>query len=236
MPSPFFPITLLKSAAATPPPPAEAAPKTAAEPPPILDPDLLRLDPNAPAVEKSQQPPKPPEKAQEKPPEKPAEKVPEKAAAKPVKAPDAKAQETRPQEAKPRPPRPDQPKPQQSAKLDLSMPPATMASPSFSGRGGAGLERPAGITRSGENDAFARGVIKALQLTMPQLRDTLGRVTVRIVLNMNGNLVSTQVIRTSNVPGLDQSVVFATKQSSFPFPPRNAVPDDLVFNVTYIYY
>ncbi len=70
---------------------------------------------------------------------------------------------------------------------------------------------------------------------MPQLRNTFGRVTVRIELNMQGNLVRTTVLRPSNIAGLDQSVVFATKQSSFPFPPHNAVPADLIFFVTYIY-
>jgi protein TonB len=124
------------------------------------------------------------------------------------------------------------PQPKKTAKLDLS-PPAVFRSPV--GGGGAGVQRPAGITRSGENDAFARGVIRALQQTMPQLRDTFGRVTVRITLNMQGNLVSTRVLKPSDVAGLDQSVVFATQQSSFPFPPHNAKPVDLVFIVTYIY-
>ena len=97
------------------------------------------------------------------------------------------------------------------------------------------MQRPAGITRSGANDDFARGVIRALQTTMPQLRNTFGRVTVRIELDLKGNLVRTTVLRPSNIDGLDQSVVFATKQSSFPFPPNKAVPADLVFFVTYIY-
>ena len=116
--------------------------------------------------------------------------------------------------------------------MDLT-PPAIFQAPV--GGGGAGVQRPAGITRSGENDDFARGVIRALQSTMPQLRNTFGRVTVRVELNMNGNLVRTTVLKPSNIAGLDQSVVFATQQSSFPFPPRNAVPADLVFFVTYIY-
>ena len=116
--------------------------------------------------------------------------------------------------------------------MDLT-PPAIFQAPV--GGGGAGVQRPAGITRSGENDDFARGVIRALQSTMPQLRNTFGRVTVRVELNMNGNLVRTTVLKPSNIAGLDQSVVFATQQSSFPFPPRKAVPADLVFFVTYIY-
>jgi TonB family protein len=137
----------------------------------------------------------------------------------------------KPAEAKPKPPA-KKPAPTETAKLDLT-PPAIFQAPV--GGGGAGVQRPAGITRSGENDDFARGVIRALQTTMPQLRNTFGRVTVRVELNMNGNLVRTTVLKPSQVAGLDQSVVFATQQSSFPFPPRNAVPADLVFFVTYIY-
>jgi TonB family protein len=123
--------------------------------------------------------------------------------------------------------------PTRTARLDTT-PPMTFTAP-FGGGGGAGVERPAGATRSGENDAFARGVISALRQTMPQLRDALGRVSVRIILDKDGSLVRTEVIRPSGVPGLDQSVVFSTKQSSFPFPPRNATAADLVFLVTYIY-
>lgn len=140
----------------------------------------------------------------------------------------------KPAEAQPSPkPAPAKTKETKTAKLDLAMPPAMQAA--IPGSRGAGLERPAGITRSGENDMFARGVIRALQQTMPQLRDTRGRVKVRITLDKNGNLVSTQVLMPSNVAGLDQSVVFATRQTSFPLPPYKAVPADLIFVVTYIY-
>jgi hypothetical protein len=130
------------------------------------------------------------------------------------------------------PQRTEKAKPQRdrTAMLDLSPPTA------FSGRGGGmGQQRPPGITRSGENDAFARGVINALQKTMPQLSNTFGRTTVRITFDMEGRLVSTEVVVPSNVPNLDRYVVFATKQTSYPFPPRNAKPVDLVFLITYIY-
>ena len=70
---------------------------------------------------------------------------------------------------------------------------------------------------------------------MPQLRDTQGRVTVRIILNENGNVQSVQVVRPSTAASLDQSVVFATKQTSYPFPPPNSNLADRTFLVTYIY-
>jgi TonB family protein len=128
-----------------------------------------------------------------------------------------------------------QPQQKKVAKLDLS-PPASALNQPFTGSGrSAGFERPPGITRSGANDAFARAVISALQQTMPQLRETLGRVTVRIILNQNGNVVEVQVVRPSNIGGLDQSVMFAVKQTSFPFPPPNSNDADRTFLVTYIY-
>jgi TonB family protein len=149
------------------------------------------------------------------------------------KAPAATKQEAKPQESRPAQPKQN---PLLTTKLDLSLPPSAFVRQTFtSGNGGAGLERPAGITRSGENDDFAKGVIRALQRTMPQLTDVRGNVTVRITLDARGNLASTVVTRPSSVAGLDQSVVFATKQSSFPIPPKNHVQADLVFLVTYLY-
>jgi TonB family protein len=214
-----------------PPPPSEVSPATEPVPlaaaPPVPE---TGLEP-APKPQVNPDPPKPPPpqpiQQAAKPVEKPA--TPEKPVAaekpaRPAKLPDAKPAEAKPQAS---------PAPARTAKLDISPPPTIFTAPA--GGGGAGLERPAGATRSGENDNFARGVIRALQITMPQLRDTFGRVTVRITLDRNGNHVSTQVLRPSSVAGLDQSVVFATRQASFPLPPRNAVADDLIFFVTYIY-
>ncbi len=206
-------------AAATPPPPEPAPkPEAAPEPAPSLRDSVLPAPP--PEEDKSAKPAEPSTDKHE-PTETPEQKKP---------APDSA------HKAKPKPPdakaAPAKPKKTQTAKLDLSMPKAFQAPP---GSRGAGFERPAGITRSGENDDFARRVIRALQGTMPQLRETRGRVRVRITLNRNGNLVSTRVEMPSNVPGLDQSVVFATRQTSFPLPPYNANDADLVFIVTYIY-
>lgn len=154
------------------------------------------------------------------------------ATAKPQKK-DAAAQPKK-AEAAPKP----QPQPQQKrvAKLDLSPPAPSLTAPSGGGGRRAGMERPAGITRSGANDDFARGVIRALQGTMPQLREVLGRVTVRITLTENGNVSDVQVLRTANNATIDQSVVFAAKQTSYPFPPPNSNLADRTFMVTYIYH
>jgi protein TonB len=99
----------------------------------------------------------------------------------------------------------------------------------------AGIERPAGITRSGANDDFARGVIRALRQTMPQM-SVLGRVTVRILINMNGNIESVEVVNRSDNSDLNRAVVFSTKQASFPFPPNGATIADRTFTITYIYH
>jgi protein TonB len=99
----------------------------------------------------------------------------------------------------------------------------------------AAVMRPPNVTRSGENDEFGRGVIRALRRTMPEARDTLGRVTVRFLLSETGNLIQLQLVRSSGDPILDQNVVFAARQSSFPIPPAGATLADRTFLVTYIY-
>ncbi len=210
----------------TPPPqpPAEAAPK------PV--PEATPPTPQTPPTTQTQQPQ--PEPTPEVPP------VDEALTLKPIedliasterKSQPQPAETPKPQQQQ-QPAKQAQPERKRQAALDLS-PPANFT---FSGGGGAAdMARPAGVTRSGENDAFARGVISALRRTMPQLMDTRGRVTVRITLGKDGDLVSTQIINPSNVAGLDRSVVFATRQTSYPFPPRDARPVDLVFLITYIY-
>lgn len=115
--------------------------------------------------------------------------------------------------------------------LRLTMPDMPVAA---AGRSAA-VGRPPGITRSGENDDFGRGVVRALRQTMPPPRGQTGRVTIRLLLTMRGNIDQVSVIKSSGDPALDQSVLFASQQSSFPFPPRNATARDRTFLVTYIY-
>jgi TonB family protein len=107
--------------------------------------------------------------------------------------------------------------------------------PSFGGGGAAGLQRPPGITRSGLNDAFARAVIKALQQTMPQLTEVLGRVTIRIFLTESGNVSEVRLLSGAKNSSLNQSVVFAARQTSYPIPPAGSNRADRTFMVTYIY-
>jgi protein TonB len=123
---------------------------------------------------------------------------------------------------------------QQTAKLDLTPPSPLFSAPGGGGRA-ASFQRPAGITRSGLNDAFARGVIRALQQTMPQLRETRGRVTVRIFLDENGNVKEVAIVAPSPISNLNQSVVFAARQTSYPIPPGNSNIADRTFLITYIY-
>lgn len=131
--------------------------------------------------------------------------------------------------------KPKSSKRQRQAALDLSAPAARFDALPGGGAGTAAFQRPPGITRSGLNEDFARRVIMALQATMPQLTNTRGRVTVRIFLTTNGNIESVRVIKQSNVSGLDQSVVFATKQTNYPIPPVGSNTADRTFLVTYIY-
>jgi len=57
-----------------------------------------------------------------------------------------------------------------------------------------------GWLRSGENDEFGRGVIRALRQTMPSPNGQLGRVTVKLLLSNTGNLAEVQLVRSAGVP------------------------------------
>jgi periplasmic protein TonB len=124
-----------------------------------------------------------------------------------------------------------EPKQQQKLSLQFDMPPMAFTP----GTRGAAVTRPAGITRSGENDEFGRGVIRALRKTMPA-SSVLGRVTVRFLVSQTGNLAEVRLISGGGDPILSQNVVFAVKQSSFPFPPAGATEVDRTFQVTYVYH
>lgn len=220
-----------------PQPPEPKPPEPAPEPPPP-EPKPPEPKPPEPAPQPEPSPePKPEAKQQNA--ELPAlQDLPALFPEKPDKPDKAEKPEKPKQAEKPAPTKPktQPPKKQRSSKLDLSMPSRSFsAAPGMPGGGSAAFARPPGITRSGANDDFARGVIRALQETMPQLRNTLGRVTVRIFLNENGNLASVQLLRGSKNSTLDQSVIFATKQTSYPLPPGNSNVADRTFVITYIY-
>lgn len=120
---------------------------------------------------------------------------------------------------------------QPSPPLQLSMPDM----PIMPGGRSASFARPAGVTRSGENDEFGRGVIRALRQTFPTAGAVPGRVTVRLLLSEKGNLVEVRLVSSAGNPVLDQNVVFAVKQSNFPIPPAGSTLVDRTFLVTYIY-
>ncbi len=129
-----------------------------------------------------------------------------------------------------------QPKTAKSKQLDLSVP------WNLAMQGAAGMDatassatRPAGITRSGENDRFGRDVIRALKKTMPPSYGTRGRVTVRIVLNQRGNIEELRLVQSAGNHDLDGDVLFSAREAVYPFPPKHSSPADRTFLVTYVY-
>lgn len=130
---------------------------------------------------------------------------------------------------------PEKPQEKRTARLDLSPPKSAPNAPSGGGGGSAGFERPPNITRSGENDAFGRRVIAALQKSMPPHSGIYGRLTVRIVLKQDGNVAEVKVIKTSAISVLDDVVLFAARQTPYPFPAPNSKDVDRIFFVTYNY-
>jgi TonB family protein len=198
--------------AAQPPPPEappaeKEAPKLTAEAIPALEDAAQAETPETP-------------KEAEKPPEpaKPAE----------TKQPEAKQPPKKQQEAK----QPAKKRTQTSA-LDLSVPYEDGGGAPDAG-GQSAVQRPPGITKSGENDEFARNVIRALQRSMPRER-ARGRVTVRIVLNENGSRADVKLLTSGGDSDLDFNVMFAARQTAYPFPPKGSTLVDRTFTVTYIY-
>lgn len=241
------------------PPAGAPSPPPAAPPQPKSEP---QVQPEAPAppvpketVEPQPKEPPPPNVAAEKVPEKPKEEadlpnfesvlqdlatspLPAEPAkpevTKPEKQETAEKQETKPEQAEPaekqKSPPPAKKKAEQQARLEPSPQDFQNAPPGRS----AAASRPPGITRSGENDDFGRAVVRALRQTMPPPRGIFGRVTVRLILSENGDLAEVRVLDASGT-SLDQSVVFATKQTYFPLPPYKATVADRTFLITYVY-
>jgi protein TonB len=239
-------VALPPAGAPSPPPAVQPQPEPQPQPTPEPQPQPETAAQPAPPVAKSEPPPKETPQKQEQAalpdfqsalpdlatmpqPTEPAEKTPP-APEKPQET--KQKQEQQPEAAKPAekqtPPAKKKPAPQ--AKLDPSPQDFQNAPPGRS----AAASRPPGITRSGENDEFGRAVIRALRQTMPPPRGIFGRVTVRLLLTPNGDLAEVQLLAPSGT-SLDQSVVFATKQTYFPLPPYNATVADRTFLITYVY-
>lgn len=241
------------------PPQTAALPEQQPQPPepPIEQPVEQPVEPQAQPEPPAEATPTPPTPETAQPAETPpAEKEASLAAAETLpaldEAPTADAPEQPPkqEEAKPEPPKPEAPKVEakkpakkeakqppkkrtQTSALDLSVPYASEGSSSDEGSSSA-VQRPPGITRSGENDEFARNVIRALQKTMPRER-ARGRVTVRIVLTENGSRADVKLLKSGGDPDLDFNVMFAARQTAYPFPPAKSTVIDRTFTVTYIY-
>jgi protein TonB len=120
--------------------------------------------------------------------------------------------------------------------VDLSVPYNLAMQGSSGDEGGASsASRPPGITRSGENDRFGRDVIRALKKTMPPSYGTRTRITIRIILDGNGNVGQLTLVNSGGKNDLDQDILFSARQAAYPFPPKNASVADRTFLVTYVY-
>lgn len=148
--------------------------------------------------------------------------------------PDAKSEKPK---SPPKPDAKERPKsePKKVARAEPSRPLDTRIDPSSLTGRSASFVRPPGITRSGLNDQFARNVIRALQQTMPRLDGALGRATIRILLDTNGNIANVELVVPGKDPIISQSVAFAARQTSFPIPPGGSTVADRTFLITYIY-
>jgi len=215
---------------------AQAAEQAAAVPPPVPAPEA--------ATEKADPAPQPAEKPSETPPEKLAATAPLPeltdmadlfALSDPKVQP--KPAETATHEHRDQPSaQPKKSKPVQTSKLDLSVPDTMLSAGATASGLSASSTRPPNITRSSQNDVFGRAVIAALRATMPPPDWPPNRVTIRILLNEQGNAIDVSVIRHSDDATFDQAVRFSALQANFPIPPGGSTTDDRIFIVTYIYH
>jgi len=212
----------------TPPPQPQSAPAQETPPP---RPEMKQQAEKTPAEQKAEQP------AETKPADQPASVLPVEKE-KPQPAP---PQEDRVKESEQQKKAETEPKPKVELKppeqLDLSLPfSMTMKATPYEevGRSSA-VNRPSGITRSGENDEFGRGVIRALKKTMPPANGTKGRVTIKLILDERGNVSTVKLVQGAGIRDLDDGVMFSAQQASFPFPPKGATVADRTFLITYVY-
>ena len=70
---------------------------------------------------------------------------------------------------------------------------------------------------------------------MPIPDGTIARVTIRIILSETGNVVESLLVGAGKDPVLEQRVLFAARQASYPIPPTGSTLADRTFRVTYIY-
>ena len=128
-----------------------------------------------------------------------------------------------------------EPRRQKSAGLDLSIPLGVLQRQGSAAGRSTSANRPPDITRSLENDEFGRGVNAAMRRTMPIPDGTIARVTIRIILSETGNVVESLLVGAGKDPVLEQRVLFAARQASYPIPPTGSTLADRTFRVTYIY-
>ena len=216
-----------------PPEPKAEAPKPETPPPEVAKPESKSTEAAKPTLQdfESELPdlatvPMPSDKAEEAPPPKPAPDAAQEA--KPKQEPKPK------EEAKPKDEKRPEPAKKKTAALDVRPPSEKELANAPPGRSAAAT-RPPGITRSGENDEFGRAVVLALRGTMPPPRGVFGSVVVRLILNENGDLQNVTVLQPSGRGTLDESVVFATKQTYFPLPPYKSTLADRTFTIRYVY-
>lgn len=218
---------------------AQSAPPAASPPQPEAAPAPQTPPPQPEAKEPAEQ--APPQREAEKPAEsaadEPASVLPaEKQKLQPVPPQEARAQESTPQkEAEAEPTPKMELKPPQE--LDLSLPKEMSMATPFDDFGSASsaVGRPPGITRSGANDEFGRGVIRALKKTMPPATGTKGRATIKLILDERGNVATLKLVQSAGIRDLDDGVMFSAQQASFPFPPKGSSVADRTFLITYVY-
>lgn len=92
--------------------------------------------------------------------------------------------------------------------------------------------RPAGITRSSENDDFGRQVLIALTKALPRFPKTV-KVGVSVQLSKTGAIEGLKLVRSSGNKDNDEALMTAVPKTAFPTPPSDSTELDRSFSVFY---
>ena len=83
--------------------------------------------------------------------------------------------------------------------------------------------------------AYERRVSKLLDAGKPGSRGLRGRLLIQFVIGAEGKPEHAVVLQSSGTPALDERVLAALQRLEFPPPPAAMTPQQLTFNVPYVY-
>ncbi len=102
-------------------------------------------------------------------------------------------------------------------------------------QGGITATARAGEAALGTASPYVRGVIRLLKQNMPKMPRMKGKVTVQLVVGLNGELEGVRIFQSSGKPELDRMVIESIAATRFPKPTKETTPRERMFQISYDY-